>query len=155
MEEANLVVRQTDAKGRGVFAVDPIAAGRRILEFQGWLLPTERLTDDMLAMQVGPDLWLASDGTLLDDCVNHSCDPNAGFRDGTPVLYALRDIAAGEEIGWDYSTSIGWPGWTLACRCGSPRCREVVRSWGELADADRERLRPIALEHLRDVPRFH
>lgn len=149
MAEPKLEVRQTAHKGRGVFALEPIEKGRRILEFQGRVLPTAELTDDMLAMQVGPDLWLASDGTLLDDCVNHSCDPNSGFLDGRPVLFALRDIAAGEEIGWDYSTSIGWPGWTLDCCCGAGNCRGVVRSWGELPSAERERLRSIALAYLR------
>jgi SET domain-containing protein len=151
LEEPKLEVRLTANKGRGVFALEPIAKGRRILEFQGRLLTTDELTEDLLAMQVGSDLWLASDGSLLDDCVNHSCDPNAGFGYGEAVLYALRDIAAGEEIGWDYSTSIAWPGWTLECRCGSGNCRGIVRSWPELEAADRERLRPIALRYLREV----
>jgi SET domain-containing protein len=146
-----LEVRLTEDKGRGVFAGEPIPAGTRILSFQGRVLPTAELTDDLLAMQIDDDLWLCSDGSLLDDCVNHSCDPNAGFRDGDATLYALRDIATGEEIGWDYSTSIAWPGWMLDCRCGSPSCRGTVRSWGELPAADRERLRPIALRFIRRV----
>ena len=95
-------------------------------------------------------LWLCSDGSLLDDLVNHSCAPNAGFLTGEPVLFALRDIAAGEEIGWDYSTSISEPGWSLACRCASPDCRGVVRPWGELSVADRERLRACTLHYLRE-----
>jgi hypothetical protein len=145
-----LEVRMTQSKGRGVFAVRPIAKGQKILEFQGRVLKTAELTDDLLAMQVGPDEWLCSDGSLLDDCVNHSCEPNGGFVRGDPVLYALRDIDAGEEIGWDYSTSIGEIGWGLACRCDSPRCRQIVRSWGELSALERERLRGIALNYLRD-----
>src|SRR5271156_2863035 len=104
-----LEIRHTEHKGRGVFALEPIARGQRILEFQGRVLKTAELTDDLLAMQIGPDDWLCSDGTLLDDCVNHSCDPNVGFVEGDRVLYALRDIAVGEEIGWDYSTSIAEP----------------------------------------------
>jgi hypothetical protein len=107
------------------------------------------LTDDMLALQVGPDLWLASDGTLTDDFANHSCDPNAGFLDGEPVLYALRDIEAGEEITWDYSTSISETGWSLDCRCQSARCRGVIRPWFELSPKDRERLHGTALRYLR------
>jgi len=149
MNEPQLEVRHTPDRGRGVFALEPIARGRRILQFQGTVMRGHELTDDMLAMQVGPDDWLASDGSLLDDCVNHSCDPNAGFRDGDVVLFAVRDIAEGEEITWDYSTSIAEPGWTLDCRCGSPACRGVVRSWGELKEAERERLRGTALGFLR------
>lgn len=150
MTEPNLEIRQTAHKGRGVFALQQIARGQRILEFQGRVLKTNELTDDMLAMQVGPDDWLCSDGTLLDDCVNHSCDPNAGFLDGSPVLFALRDIEVGEEITWDYSTSIADAGWTLDCRCGSPKCRGIVKAWVDLAPTERERLRPMVLAYLRD-----
>jgi len=73
-------------------------------------------------------------GTFLDDCLNHSCEPNTGFAGNDPVLYALRDIAAGEELAWDYSTSISEKGWSLACLCG-PRaaaawcCRSIICPW--------------------------
>jgi hypothetical protein len=144
-----LEVRQTPRTGRGVYAATPIDRGQRILEFQGVTLKSAELTDDMLAMQIGPDEWLCSDGSLLDDCVNHSCEPNAGFTDGSPVLFALRFIEAGEEITWDYSTSIAETGWTLECRCGALTCRRVARSWGELTIAERDRLRPIALRYIR------
>jgi SET domain-containing protein len=149
MPDPVLEIRSAGAKGRGVFAGEPIAAGCRILTFGGRLLRSGELTDDLLAMQVGDDLWLCSDGSLVDDLVNHSCDPNGGFTDGEPVLHALRDIAAGEEICWDYSTSIAEPGWTLECRCGSTACRGVIRPWGELSVADRERLRGYVLRYLR------
>lgn len=149
MHESRLEVRPAGPKGRGVFALEPIARGTRVLALSGRLLPTEALTDDLLALQVGVDLWLCSDGALLDDFVNHSCEPNAGFLDGEPVLYSLRDITAGEEICWDYSTSISEPGWSLECACGSARCRGVVRPWGELSDPDRARLRGCALSYLR------
>ncbi|HEX4996822.1 MAG TPA: SET domain-containing protein-lysine N-methyltransferase, partial [Terriglobia bacterium] len=124
-----------------------------ILELQGRVLSSAEYTDDLLALQVGPDAWLCSDGSLLDDCVNHGCDPNAGFLDGEPRLYALRDIAAEEEITWDYSTSIAEPGWMLECSCGGANCRGIARSWGELSPMDRERLRPFALRYLRDLDR--
>jgi SET domain-containing protein len=150
MVDPSLEIRPAGPKGRGVFAVEQIVAGQRVLALGGRPMPSAALTDDLLALQIGPDLWLCSDGSLLDDMVNHSCDPNAGFSDGEPVLYALRDIAAGEEICWDYSTSISEPGWFLECRCGSARCRRIVRPWGELMEADRERLRRYALRYLRE-----
>lgn len=150
MSDPALEVRPAGPKGRGVFAAAPIPAGARVLEVGGWLLTSAELTDDLVAMQVGPDLWLCSRGGHLDDYANHSCDPNLGFTHGDPVLYALRDIPAGEELCWDYSTSLSEPGWTLDCACGAANCRGVVRAWGELSAADRDRLRPIALAYLRE-----
>lgn len=153
MDEANalLTVRQTPSMGRGAFAGAPIARGTCIAVCQGWLAATDALSDDWHAMQIGPDLWLCSAGDHLDDCINHSCDPNAGFVSGAPALYALRDIAAGEQIGWDYSTSIAEAGWTLECLCGAANCRGIIRSWPELAEEVRDRLRPTALAYLRSL----
>ncbi|HZZ78971.1 MAG TPA: SET domain-containing protein-lysine N-methyltransferase [Gemmataceae bacterium] len=144
-----LEVRQTPHMGRGVFAVAPIPRGACVAVCQGWLATTAELRDTWHAMQVGPDLWLCSDGNNLDDCINHSCDPNVGFTTGEPSLHALRDIAIGEQLAWDYSTSIAEPGWTLACLCGTPTCRHVIRSWWELDGPERDRLRPLALIYLR------
>jgi len=145
-----LEVRQTPDMGRGVFAVAPIVRGTCLLKCEGWLAAGAALAEDWLAMQVGPDLWLCSAGACLDECINHSCEPNAGFVTGEPMLFALCDIAAGEQIFWDYSTSIAEAGWTLECRCGSASCRRIVRSWWELSVAERARLEPIALAYLRD-----
>ncbi len=144
-----LEVRMTPNMGRGVFATTAIARGAELVVCQGWLAKSAALDDDWHAMQVGPDLWLCSAGDNLDDCINHSCEPNAGFTTGETILYALRDIAAEEQIAWDYSTSIGEPGWTLACMCGADGCRRVIRSWWELGELERIRLRPVALAFLR------
>ncbi len=146
---ASLHIRLTPDKGRGLFASEPIAVGTLLLEMRGQVYTVADLPEDGLAMQIGDDLWLHSAGDLLDDCGNHSCEPNAGFVTGEPVLYALRDIAAGEEVGWDYSTSIAHVDWSLTCRCGAKSCREIVLPWSRLSTMDRERLRGIALTYLR------
>lgn len=148
---AMLDVRPTPNRGRGVFATRRIRAGERLVALEGWQAHSDELDDEWFAMQLGPDLWLCSHGDSLDDCINHSCEPNAGFSTGEPVLYALRDIAPGEEITWDYSTSLSEAGWTLECLCGTAGCRKIVRSWPELTADERDRLRPIALDYLRSM----
>lgn len=144
-------VRQTLHKGRGLFAGRGFRRGELLLPLEGWLAHTADLDDDWFALQVGPDLWLCSLGQHLDDCINHSCQPNAGFTTGEAVLHALTDIGAGDEIGWDYSTSIAEHGWSLECCCAAPGCRGVVRAWPELSPSERVRLRPIALRFLREM----
>src|SRR5439155_23593535 len=147
MHHPDLEIRHATTKGRGVFATRRIAQGETIAAMQGWLAKAHELNENWFATQVGPDLWLCSDGSRLDDCINHCCDPNAGFVTGETILVALRDIAPGEEIGWDYSTSLAETGWRLECRCPAANCRGIVRSWGELTDGQRECLRPIALAY--------
>ncbi len=56
--------------------------------------------------------------------INHSCDPNVGFR-GNVIYVALRDIAAGEELFHDYAMERS-DDYTLDCRCGSRLCRGKV-----------------------------
>ena len=53
---------------------------------------------------------------------NHSCAPNAvlRIRQGRVELYAIRDVAAGEELTVDYGESHHEG--RLTCRCGAPRC---------------------------------
>mgnify|MGYP001827259750 CR=1 FL=1 len=62
---------------------------------------------------------------------NHSCNPNAGIR-GNRRLVAIRPIAAGDEIRFDYSTTMAENFWTMPCRCGDPACRGVVEDFARL-----------------------
>lgn len=133
--------------GQGVFALERIGAGETIIPFTGPMLTRSEIDEDGYHLQVGDDLYLGASGEA-DDYVNHSCDPNAGFRDGL-VLVARRVIAAGEEITWDYSTAIDEEDFAgFSCQCGSELCRGTVRSFRHLDSATRERLRPWALPYL-------
>ena len=123
--------------GRAVFAAERIGAGEEILRFAGPFLRHEQTTPQTLAVQVGPDRYLGASGGA-DDCVNHSCDPNAGLvvrDDGRDVtLISVRDIAAGEEICFDYSTTMDEDDFELDCACGSAACRGRVRDFKHLPD---------------------
>lgn len=59
--------------------------------------------------------------------LNHSCDPNTALvaaQDGF-VFRAIRKIAVGEEVRWNYATTMGdW--FTMQCKCGSSICRGIV-----------------------------
>jgi len=149
MQDAKVEIRPAGAKGRGLFAAAPIAAGQRILRLGGTVVSGDSLDEQLHAMQIGVDAWLCSDGSSLDDYINHSCDPNSGFPSGDLELVALRDIGADEEICWDYSTSISESDWQMECHCGSTRCRRIVRPWPQLSKSDQERLRSFTLAYLR------
>lgn len=145
----SLEIKDAGEKGRGVFATAPIRKGELIARMGGWVVPTSQLNDDWWHLQIDQDLWLCSPGDQLDDCINHSCEPNAGFVTGEPALHALRDIAPGEEIAFDYSTSLSQAGWNLQCCCGSPRCRTLILPWPEMPESYRTTMRHVALAYLR------
>jgi len=57
--------------------------------------------------------------------MNHSCDPNTWWLDDDTMI-ARRDIQAGEEVTYDYSTTDIDVPFEMRCRCGSRSCRKVV-----------------------------
>jgi len=141
------IIKQSTQHGRGVFAQERIDAGEVILPFTGPMLVRSEVDEGSYHLQVGDDLYLGASGGA-DDYVNHSCDPNAGFRDGL-ALVARREIAAGEEITWDYSTAIDEDDFSgFSCQCGSVLCRGTVHSFRHLDTETRERLRPWVLPYL-------
>ena len=60
---------------------------------------------------------------------NHSCDANLGMR-GEITFVAMRDIAAGEELTYDYYLYDGDD--EAPCYCGSKDCRGSMYSPEEL-----------------------
>ena len=89
-----------------------------------------------LAYQVSPGVYRGTDpakaGSISQEeaneyFVNHSCDGNCWYQ-GDDLLIAMRDIAAGEEIVYDYALTEADPDWTLApvCLCGTATCRRQV-----------------------------
>ena len=119
--------------GRGVFAGRAIRRGETILLFAGALIDfaetKRRGPRECMAIQVGPDLYIDTQPPGV--FANHSCAPNAGIRHDRELV-ALRNIAAGEEIRYDYSTTMDEKSFTMQCHCGAPGCRQVVTDFSEL-----------------------
>jgi SET domain-containing protein len=124
-----------------LFATRPFHRGDRVLEFTGEELTLAEVrakgphAADGLQIGVGRYLDLVEPGRLA----NHSCRPNAGVF-GDRTLRALRDIAADEEVVFDYSTTIA-DGWTMPCGCGVAECRGTVRAYVTLPRPVQERYR--------------
>ena len=147
-----LQIGRSRIDSQGVFTSEPIPAGAHVVGFRGRVIGRDEITDDkMRVIQIGPDTYLAEDGVHLyvDDLINHACEPNLGFVKGSVDLYALRDIQAGEELLFDYSTCMNEPGWSIPCQCGAPTCRGQIVSFCDLPRSERTRLLPIALDYLR------
>jgi uncharacterized protein len=119
--------------GMGVFAIEPVAGGEILAMWGGRIVPVQEIyqfneQQRHYVIQVEEGLFLTpSDPTEAAEYVNHSCDPSAGLN-GQIALVALRDIASGEEICFDYAMSESHSLFEFECRCGSPRCRGWLRA---------------------------
>ena len=117
--------------GFGIFAVEPLPAGEVLAVWGGVIVPGERLSEyseyaQTHGLQVEDDLFLLP---LTEDdpsdYFNHCCDPNSGLQ-GQTTLVAMRPVAAGEEICFDYAMSDSNPYDEFSCGCGTPNCRGRV-----------------------------
>lgn len=111
--------------GLGVFAKVDLHPRELIFYLNGKLIDFGASIEDMgeYSVQVGPRDYV--DPISPARFLNHSCLPNSGFIDDV-ALIALGPIKAGEEIRFDYSTTMLERHWELDCLCGAPNCRGVI-----------------------------
>jgi SET domain-containing protein len=123
--------RDTPETGLGMFAISSIERDEVIAMWGGYILTTAERYElpeqaEHYTIQIERDLHLTS-GLIANDAnfINHSCNPNAGLS-GQIALVAMRPIAAGEQVCFDYAMSEGDPEMVMACACGQANCRHSV-----------------------------
>lgn len=79
--------------------------------------------------------------------LNHHCEPSAQVRDLT--VTAIRDIAPGDGVTFDYTTTEASMASPFACLCGSPWCVGLVRGATHLTPTQRARVAPSLADYLR------
>lgn len=132
-----LIIRSSDIHAAGCFTLDAIPNRARVLEYTG-----ERISkaEGDVRYEGRPFTYLfgVGDGEVVIDghsmamFVNHSCDPNCETdeEDGKVFIFSIRDIAAGEELTYDYCLYDGDD--DAPCYCGSKSCRGSMYSPEEL-----------------------
>ena len=129
----SLVVRPSPIHSVGVFASKPIRKGARVVEYVGPRLTPDE-ADRLYKNATRTYLYGMEDGKSVIDgegvgaYLNHSCDPNCEVDEikGRVWILALRNIAAGEELLWDYSLYDDED--PAPCHCGSAKCRGTMYS---------------------------
>jgi SET domain-containing protein len=102
----SLAVKRT-LTGLGLFALEPIPADKRIIEYLGSVISAEEADRRGGKYLFELDEKHAIDGSARSNTaryINHSCRPNAkGYTSGRRIwIWSLRAIKAGEEITIDY-----------------------------------------------------
>lgn len=119
--------------GRGIFAKKVIKKGEEIFKFTGEIIDFEqtlnREDDFGDPLQIGKDLYLNLEEPMR--FINHSCNPNTGIKNNV-LLIALENIQKGEEIYFDYSTSMDEDYWIMQCECRNENCRKLIKDFRHL-----------------------
>jgi SET domain-containing protein len=119
-----------DKNGRGLFALRKIIKGETLIVFGGRAVTRETLKIQPskaihLSLQVGDEIFLLQSGYEDGDCINHSCDANAGFA-GQITVVAMRNIEVGEEVCFDYAMTDTSDYDEFECHCEYKLCRGKV-----------------------------
>jgi SET domain-containing protein len=137
-------VRRSGVHGKGVFAVQDIAAGESIIEYVGEIIswPEAQARHPHNPQDPNHTFYFHIDENRVIDAlvggnssrwINHACAANceAVERHGRIFIQALRDIATGEELNYDYGLIIDerysaklkaeYPCW-----CAAPTCRGTL-----------------------------
>ena len=137
-------VGRSRIEGTGVFAKRRIHRGARIIEYLGERVAVDRL----LVPAEGAEpariyTFRLNDAVVIDGArggnaarfINHSCAPNCqayAFNDRL-YIYALADIARGDELTFDYQLAppsglaVDDDPDAHACACGAATCRGTMR----------------------------
>ena len=140
----HVAVRNSPIHGRGVFAVNAIAKGARIIEYTGERMShakADRLYGDLHDGSSHTMLFAATDKVVIDATkrggparwINHSCAPNcvANEEDGRVFIDAIRPIQPGQELSYDYNLVLEERHTPKlkrehACHCGVRKCRGTL-----------------------------
>jgi uncharacterized protein len=133
--------------GLGLFATKPIKKGAKIVRYFGPLLDSKKKKDDAVENKY---LFELNDRWTIDGSVranvaryiNHACKPNAESdvkpRKRKVVIRAIKNIAPGEEINYDYGTDY-FKAYLKPIGCKCDACEKKRKK--KRAEARAERLR--------------
>ena len=137
-------IRPSGIAGQGAFAIRPIAKGERLIEYVGERIPhpvADARYDDESMAEHHTFLFSVTSRTVIDAThggnesrfINHSCDPNceAVIERSRVFIDAIRDIAVGEELFYDYGYERSGDEDAAdeeryRCRCGTAKCRGSI-----------------------------
>lgn len=150
--DSDLVGVLVARKHRRLVAIRPIAEGRRLFTIAG----RETRVPTKYSLQVGADLHLDQDCARDEiDLVrryfwrylDHHCEPTTVIRDREVI--AIRDIAEGEGVTFDYNTTEYDMAAPFRCLCRSRHCVGMVRGARHLTPAQRARVERWLPDYLR------
>lgn len=121
-------------RGYGVFAKQPIKKGETLTIFGGYIIPINKIKN--IPRQLQEYCYQVHDNYFfgpvkigdisLSEHYNHSCNPNAGFKD-VITLVATRGIKRGEEVTMDYAMCVTTNIFNFKCDCGLKECRTFIK----------------------------
>ena len=129
----SLILRSSAIHSVGCYTTAPLAKGAQVVEYTGPRLTVYEANElyegreltYLFGLEDGKNVI---DGNGMAAFINHSCDPNCFVDevDGRVWIFALRNIAEGEELAYDYNLYDGEDAEDSPCTCGAANCRGTM-----------------------------
>lgn len=134
-----IIIRSSAIHAAGCYTTSAIRKGARVAEYFGHKMTKDQADERYEASPI-TYLFGLGDGSMVIDghsaamFINHSCSPNCETEEirGRVWIKAIRDIAAGEEITYDYCLYDGADDDHAHCNCGTRKCRGTMYSNTEM-----------------------
>ena len=144
-----LQIKDSDNKGLGLFASRDFAVGDLVMSSTPDVTTSTR---DSHTVQIDWDRHILMD--LPAVLINHSCDANVGVQNNETndayVFWAIRPIAEGEELTWDYEASEWELSTPFDCGCGSSNCRKKLKGFKDNGDIIRQQYGDFYADYLKE-----
>ncbi|EEA01398.1 nuclear protein SET [Burkholderia sp. H160] len=141
MRLRRITARRSPVHGMGLFALQPLAAGDRVIEYKGEVTSWRRAAARQRSEAGHTFVFGLSDGRVIDGSrggnsarfLNHACVPNCeAIEMGERVfIHTLAAIAPGEELFIDYGLTVDGSVTDdiriqYTCHCGASGCRRTM-----------------------------
>jgi hypothetical protein len=144
-----LIIRSSAIHAAGCYTTTPIRKGEHVAEYTGRRISKDEADKAYEASPITYLFGLGSGDIVIDGhCaamfINHSCAANCETSEelGRVWVKAIKNIAAGDEITYDYCLYDGGDD-QATCNCGAKNCR------GTMYSADEIRKRKTAAKNAR------
>ena len=121
--------------GKGLFATENIRSGSIITYVSGSVMKFEEAASlgekESYPLQVGLFEYIWPNQHTIWQYINHCCEPNCGVTENFEII-AIRNIKNGEELFYDYSTTMLEKHWTMKCLCNTQSCRHIITDFDTL-----------------------
>lgn len=143
-----LQIKDTVTKGQGLYADKTFHPNELVMSVRA-----KSIYDRRYSHSIQKDWQEHIEMELPAILINHCCDANIGILDndkGAFDFIALREIKNGDELSWDYECSEYEISTPFHCKCGSIKCRGILRGFKYNRDDIKERYAPFYTSYLKD-----